>query len=113
MVLDTAHLLARQLRDSAEYAAFEKARDAAMENDTTKSLINEYHRLQIQAQAASMSGQSNEALLDKLKKVGEVLQFDADASKFLFAEFRLNQLLADVYKILADAIDIDLGALES
>jgi hypothetical protein len=28
------------------------------------------------------------------------------------AEFRLKRALGDVYKILADAVDVDLGALE-
>lgn len=113
MVLDKAHDLARELRGSEEYAAYCAARDVAMENETTKTLIDEYHRLQMKAQATTMSGQPNEELMEKLKKIGEVLQFDKDASAFLFAEFRLNRLLGDVYKILADAIDIDLSALES
>jgi len=41
------------------------------------------------------------------------LQFDADAAAYLMAEFRLKRMVGDVYKILADAVDIDLGLLES
>ena len=38
--------------------------------------------------------------------------FDADASAYLMAEFRLKRMLGDVYKTLAEAVEIDLGALE-
>ena len=37
---------------------------------------------------------------------------DKDASAFLMAEYRMNQMLGDVYKILAEAIDVDLSGLE-
>lgn len=113
MVYDTARQLARELQDSQEYLAYRSAKERAMENDTTRALIDEYHRLQIQAQAAAVSGKGNDELLKKLQKVGEVLQFDGAASAFLLAEYRLNQVLADVYKTLAEAVDVDLSRLEA
>ena len=48
-----------------------------------------------------------------MQKIGEVLQFDQNASAFLIAEYQISRMLADVYKILAEAIEIDLGALEA
>ena len=47
-----------------------------------------------------------------LQKIGELLQLNQDASAFLFAEYRLNRVVSDIYKIIAEAIDVDLGALE-
>ena len=113
MVYDTVKKLAEELKASDEYAAFCSARDRAMENETTKTLIQEYHRLQIRAQAAAVSGEKNDELLQKLQKIGELLQFDEAASAYLMTEFRLNRMLSDVYRILAEAIDVDLGALEA
>ena len=53
------------------------------------------------------------ALTDSaLQKLGEILMLNQEASAYLMAEFRLNQMLGDVYKILAEAIDVDLGALD-
>lgn len=40
------------------------------------------------------------------------MQLNQDASAFLFAEYRLNRVVSDIYKIIAEAIDVDLGALE-
>ena len=113
MVYDTAKRLAAELQQSAEYQSYRTLRDTVTENATTKSLLDEYHRLQLQAQAAAVQGTPNDELLQKLQKLGEVLQFDKDAAEFLIAEYRMNRMLADVYKILAEAIDIDLGALEA
>ncbi|MEG1524024.1 MAG: YlbF family regulator [Clostridia bacterium] len=113
MTYDTAKMLAKELRESEEYKAYCVVKERALENETTRALIDEYHRLQIQAQAATVTGGTNDEMLAKLQKIGEVLQFDANASAFLMAEFRLNRVLGDVYKILAEAIDIDLSSLEA
>jgi len=113
MVYDTANTLAAELRASEEYKEYQKTREAAMSNDTTKALIAEYHKLQMQAQAVVMQGKKDDELFQKLQKIGEVLQLDKDASSFLLAEYRMNRMLGDVYKILAEAIDVDLSGLEA
>ncbi len=113
MVYDTAKLLAKELKDSVEYREYDAAKTRAMENSSTRALIAEYNKLQIRAQAAMVAGDRESESLKKLQKVGELLQFDADASAYLIAEFRLKQMLGDVYKILAEAVDVDLSALES
>ena len=113
MVYDTAKLLAQELKSSQEYREYERAKEIALEDAATKTLIDEYHKLQIRAQASVVSGEKNDELLAKLQKVGEVLQFNQSAAAFLMAEFRLNRMLGDVYKILAEAIDVDLSALEN
>ena len=112
MVYDTANQLAKELKQSEEYRTFKKLREQVTENDTTKSLLAEYHRLQIKAQAAAVSGKKDDETLEKLQKIGEVLQLNKEASDYLLSEFRLNRMLGDVYKILAEAIDVDLSALE-
>lgn len=112
VVYDTARKLAEELKASEEYREYEKTREVAMANDTTKALVAEYHKLQMRAQAVVMQGGKDEELFGKLQKVGEVLQMDKDASAFLMAEYRMNRMLGDVYKILAEAIDVDLSGLE-
>ena len=113
MVYDTANRLAEELKTSEEYREYAAAKTRAMENSTTRSLIEEYNKLQIHAQAAMIAGDQNSESMQKLQKIGELLQFDADASAYLIAEFRLKRMLGDVYKILAEAVDVDLGPLEA
>lgn len=113
MVYDTAKLLANELKNSVEYREYTAAKARAMENDTTRALIAEYSKLQIRSQAAMIAGERENESLKKLQKIGELLQFDPDASTYLMAEFRLKRMLGDVYKILADAVDVDLSSLEA
>jgi cell fate (sporulation/competence/biofilm development) regulator YlbF (YheA/YmcA/DUF963 family) len=113
MVYDTAKLLANEIRNSAEYREYASIRARVMENSATRAMIGEYGRLQILAQAAAVAGERESESLKKLQKIGEVLQFDADASAYLMAEYRLKRMLGDVYKTLAEAADVDLGPLEA
>lgn len=112
MVYDTARMLAAQLQASEEYKTYLMAREEAFQNETTKALIAEYQRLQVKLQATMLSGGSNEEMMQKLQKLGELLQFDDKASRFLIAEYRIKTMLGDVYKILAEAVDVDLSMLE-
>lgn len=111
MVYDKARELAKILKESDEYVSFKTARDKAMENETTKALVKDYHQLQLKAQAAMVAGEKDEETIEKLRKISEVLQLNADASQYLMAELRLNTMLGDVYRILAEAIDADLDML--
>lgn len=113
MVYDTAKQLANEMKNSEEYRTYSAVKARALENTTTRALIEEYNKLQIQAQAAMIAGDRESESMKKLQKIGELLQFDADAAAYLMAEFRLKRMVGDVYKILADAVDIDLGLLES
>ena len=113
MVTDRAKQLADEMRQSEEYRAYCAAKERAYSAESTRNLLNEYHRLRTRAQAYALSGERNDELLAKLQKLGELLQFDADAAEYLLAEYRLTEMLGDVYKILAQAVEMDLGDLEA
>jgi len=112
MVYDKANELAQDIRNSEEYKEYKTTKEKAFENQTTASLIKEYHKLQITAQAAMVTGNKDDESLQRLQKIGELLQMNYDASAFLMAEYRLNRMVSDIYKILAEAIEVDLGMLE-
>lgn len=57
MVYDIARMLAQELQNSEEYRRYHALKEAAMENDTTKTLIAEYHRLQFQAAGSRHAGE--------------------------------------------------------
>lgn len=113
MVYDKARELAKMLAKSDEYTAYKETQEKAFANDTTKALIKEYNQLRIRAQGAAVSGKKDEECMERLQKVGEVLQLNRDASDYLIAEYRLNTMLGDVYKILAEALDLSLDMLDS
>jgi len=112
MVYDKANELAKDIQASDEYKAFTEAKERVEQNETTIGLLKQYHKLQIEAQAAYVAGKQDDESLQKLQKLGELLQMDKDASAYLIAEYQLNRMLGDIYKILADAIQVDLSMLE-
>ena len=112
MVYDKANELAKDIQASDEYKAYTAAKEKAMQNETTVNLLKEYHKLQYAAQAAMVAGRQDDESLERLQKLGELLQMDKDASAYLIAEYQLNRMLGDIYKILADAVEVDLSMLE-
>ncbi len=111
---DLAHQLARAIMESEERRAWQQARDAAYESDTNKALIEEFKKLQMRLQiAVAGGGRPDPDEMERLQKIGQVLQFSPECAAFLMAEMRLQKLVADIYKILGEAAGIDLDALTS
>lgn len=113
MLLDDARILADKLRSSEEYRTYCEAKEHAYASPATAALLDEFYALRMKAQAASVAGTPDAETTEKLQRLGELLQFDAAAADYLMAEFRLNALLGEIYKILAKAVGLDLGAFEA
>ena len=108
-VYDRANELARDIQESEEYRNYKALKDEVFADANKKAMVAEYKRLQFQAQAAVMTGQNPpDDIMDKLKKVGEVLAFDPQVSEYFAAEYKLNTMLSDVYKIIGQASGIDM-----
>ena len=111
-VYDKAHELARELKNSPEYQEYQRCKEVAMENETQKALIQEYKKLQFQLQVSvAGGGKPDPAEMERLQKSMAVLQLSQDATRYLMAEFQLQKMLADIYKILGEAVDIDMDML--
>ena len=113
MLLDDARALADKLRASEEYQIYRESKERAYAQPSTAALLDEFYSLRMKAQAASVAGTPDAETTEKLQKLGELLQFDEAAATYLLAEYRLNGLLGEIYRILAEAVGLDLGALEA
>lgn len=109
---DKARDLANELRTCEEYKTYKESKERAFASETTRALIKEYHTLQMKAQAASIKGERDADAITQLSRIGEILQFNKEASDYLIAEYKLNSMLGNVYKILAEAAEVDLGMFE-
>ncbi len=111
-VYDQAHALARSMKESEEYKEYAQLKEKAYGDETNRTLLDEYKRLQYRMQLAVASGKRmDEEDLQRMQKIAALLQFNPDASAFLLAEFRFQKMLADIYKILAEVAGIDLDML--
>lgn len=112
-VYDKAHELARALSASKEYRDYKAAKGRIEQDETTKRMLRDFKKRQLQLQAAYLSGrQPDEKELDTFKKLSELIQHSPDISNFLQAEYRLNTLMSDIYKILSEAVDMDLDFMQ-
>jgi len=109
---DQAHALARALKDSEEYREYTRLKAVAYDDNTNKTLLDEYKRLQFKMQARLAAGERMpEEELQRLQQIGALLQFNPDVSAYLMAEFRFQRMLSDIFKILADVAGVDLDML--
>ena len=108
----SANRLAEEIRESPEYLDYLEAKELLEENEAAASMMKEYHRLQILLQAQSVSGNPDPETVRKLKKTAELFQFDETASRYLMAEYQVHDILSNIYRILADAVGVDLSYLE-
>ena len=112
MVYDKAHELADMIKASDEYRRYSEAKQAIIPGSTNDALLKEYRKLRLKAQADLVAGEQDTEAMEKLRKLGELLQMDPAASEYLIAEFMLSRMLGDVYRILASAVDFDLSMLD-
>lgn len=112
-VYDQAHALAGAMRQSPEFKEYDRLRAVAYEDSTNKELLDAYKKLQYKTQARLASGERvDEDDLKRMQQIASLLQYNPDASAYLMAEFRFQNMLADIYKILADVAGINLDMLQ-
>ena len=109
MEYSQAHRLAQEIRQSEEYQTYHSLRDRVMADETTAALVREYRKLSVALQMTAMSGQqAPEEDMQRFSALSSLLFASPDVSGYLLAEMRLQQSLADIFKIITDAADIDM-----
>ena len=109
MQYDSAHRLASDIRQSEEYQTYHRLKDDVMADETVAALIREYKKLQLSLQMAAMSGQQPDSDdMQRFSGISALLFGKPEVSQYLLAEMRLQQALADIFKIITDAADIDM-----
>lgn len=108
-VYDHAHGLARALKECQEYTGFLAAKSRIKSKPAAEQMIADFHRRQMELQAQVLQGKElSPEQQEGLQKLYGVLSQDADIRDYLMAEQRLGTLLGDVYKIIGEAVEIDL-----
>ena len=110
MDYSTAHQLAREIRASEEYQTYHGLKASVMEEETTAALIREYRKLQVQMQMGMMSG-NTPGMEDqqRFSGISALLFSKPEVSQFLLSEMRLQQVLADIFRIVTEAADVEMS----
>lgn len=104
-VYDCAHELARALKKSEEYQTLLEAKTRVEADPKNKEMLLTFRRSQWKAQKARAVGKEiDEAQLQKLQHLTELVNLNPTIRDLITAEFRFARLMADIQKILTDAL---------
>ena len=110
MDYSSTYRLAQDIRDSEEYRTYHELRESVMKDETTAALIAEYRKLQVTLQMAAAAGASPDAEdMQRFSGISALLFAKPEVSNFLLSEMRLQQALADIFKIVTEAADIEIS----
>lgn len=104
-VYDTANQLAQEIQKSEEYMTYKMAKEAINLNYELKNKIDEFEKARYEAQiVAIQTGKDDENKMKHVQELyGELIQ-NQEASKYFDAEMKFNILIADINKIIGEAI---------
>lgn len=106
-VYDKAYELARELKTSEEYKEYQKAKEAILGNESALSILKKFRKLQFQAQAALLNGKElNDDEKSELSRIQDIVNMHGPVKRFIQAEERLLIVIADIQKILRDAMEL-------
>ena len=110
MDYSSTYRLAQDIRDSEEYKTYHELKESVMADETTAALVREYRKLQMTIQMSAMSGQAAaEEDMQRFSGISTLLFSKPEVSRFLLSEMQLQQALADIFKIVTEAADLDIA----
>ncbi len=104
-IYDTANRLAQEIKSSEEYLNYKMAKDAINLKPELKQKIQDFEKTRYDAQiSAIQTGKDNEEKVKKMQEIYvELIQID-EVKKYFDAELKFNVILADVNKIIGEAV---------
>jgi len=104
-VYDTANKLASELRSSPEYLEYKKLKEELNQNPDIKEKMKDFEKARYDIQLEALKGEEGQkAKMEETQKIYAELIQNEFARKYFDAELKFNVLLADVNKIIAEAV---------
>lgn len=104
-IYDTANKLASEIKQSEEYVNYKMAKETLNLNSELKKKIEEFGALRYEVQINAMqTGKTDEEKYRKMQDMYVELIEIEDAKKYFEAEMKFNIVIADVNKIIGEAV---------
>jgi len=104
-VYDTANKLAQEIKESNEYKEYKKRKDIIKSNPELKQRIEEFEKVRYDVQVLAVKGQqANEEKMAKLQELYTMLIQNPEVKQYFDLEVKFNVMVADVNKIIGEAI---------
>ncbi len=107
-VYDSVHALAKALKESEEFKDYQEAKKKLEEDEKAKEMLVDFRNYQLQIQQKQSEGKKVEQEDgEKLKKMFDAINLNLTIKEYLSAEYRFGKMMADVSKIIGEAIGIE------
>ena len=104
-IYDAANKLAFEMKNSEEYKKYKEAKEKVMQDPEMKSKIEEFEKIRYDAQVLAIkSGEQDADKMQKLQQLYTILINNKDIKEYFDLEVKFNIIVADVNKIIAEAI---------
>lgn len=104
-VYDTANRLAHELKTSIEYLDYKKIKEELDRSPDVKAKIREFEEKRYEVQLEALKGEEQEKTkLEEMQKIYIELMQNELAKTYFEIELKFNVLIADVNKIIAEAV---------
>lgn len=104
-IYDTANRLAQEIKQSEEYMNYKMAKQALNLNTNLKEKMAQFEQKRYETQLNAMqTGKQDEKMFKEMQDMYSELIEIEDAKKFFEAETKFNIVIADVNKIIGEAI---------
>ena len=109
-VYDTVNKLAQEIKDSEEFKNYKKYKELIKANQEVSEKIKKFETLRYEIQISAMQGlETNKDKEKELQDIYAELLTKENVTEYFESEFKFNILLADVNKIIGDAVKEVLG----
>ncbi len=104
---DKAYELAAELKRSEEYKEYQKAKAELSANEAALSILRDYRKQELLAQAAMLSGKPLDEKADaEMQRIRKIAQIHGPVQKYIEAERQIIVMLSDVQRILTDSLNL-------
>ena len=104
-VYDKANELARSIKEAKEYLEYKELKNVVINDLKLKDKVDEFEKIRYEEQLLAMQGEkTSEEKMKKLQELYEILVKEPKVKEFFDAEVRFNLMIADVNKIIGEAI---------
>lgn len=104
-VYDNANNLAKAIKNSKEYQEYKEIKQEISTQPELKAQVEEFEKIRYEEQLLAMQGEKqSEEKMAKLQELYKILVQNPDVKDFFDKEVRFNVMIADVNKIIGEAI---------
>lgn len=102
---DKCHELAKAIKESQEYREYKEIKDKIMSVPDLKNKIDEFEKIRYEEQILALQGEKqSEEKMKKLQELYKILVENDEVKSYFDKEVRFNVLIADINKIIGEAI---------